>query len=80
MFSFTESDSKSVAHLAVTLTDITVMNKSKMAATEKLFFRYRYIARCHKIRNKYFLLWFFKTSDFKLNNNSTVRLIVTPNY
>ena len=79
MFIFTESDFKSVAHLAVALTDITVMKNPRWPPPKKLFF-HRYIAGCHKIINKHFLVWFFDTPDFKFDANSTVKLIVTPNY
>ena len=58
MFIFTESDSKSVAHLAVALTDITVMKNPRWSPPRNLF--HRYIARCHKIRNKSFTLVFLK--------------------
>ena len=37
MFSFTESESKSVAHLAVTLTDITVMKNPKWPPPRNFF-------------------------------------------
>ena len=79
MFIFTESDFKSVAHLAVALTDITVMKNPRWPPPKNLFF-HRYITGCHKIINKHFLVWFFDTPDLKFDANSTVKLIVTPNY
>ena len=59
MFIFTESDSKSVAHLAVALTDITIMDNPRWPPPRNIFFIAT--AGCHKIRNKIFFLWFLKT-------------------